>query len=374
MDTNKSRLHWLDNLRWFTVILVLVYHVFYLFNNKGVLGGIGGFVADPKGQPQDVITYILYPWFMMLLFLVAGISAKYALDKHSNREFIASRTRKLLVPATIGLFVFQWMTGYFNIQIAGVSQGISDKISTIPSVARYLSCVFVGIGPLWFIQDLWIFSLLLVLIKKIDRNDRFWQWCGKINMAGIILLGVIVYLGQQTLLMEPKMALGEGLYNGYKPIVYFIPFLLGYFVFSHEKAQELTVKMHLPILVAAIVTGIVLVATTWGQDYSTPQYLRSILNNLYAWLMILAMLGCFKAWFDRTNSFATYMSRSSFGIYVVHYLVIVSLGYMMKVYTTLSPFAIYIILLITVLTISPLLYEIIRHIPFVRWCVLGVKK
>ena len=374
MDTNKSRLHWLDNLRWFTVILVLVYHVFYLFNNKGVLGGIGGFVTDPKGQPQDVITYILYPWFMMLLFLVAGISAKYALDKHSNREFIASRTRKLLVPATIGLFVFQWMTGYFNIQIAGVSQGISDKISTIPSVARFLSCVFSGIGPLWFIQDLWIFSILLVLIKKIDRNDRFWQWCGKINMAGIILLGVIVYLGQQTLLMEPKMALGEGLYNGYKPIVYFIPFLLGYFVFSHEKAQELTVKMHLPILVAAIVTGIVLVATTWGQDYSTPQYLRSILNNLYAWLMILAMLGCFKAWFDRTNSFATYMSRSSFGIYVVHYLVIVSLGYMMKVYTTLSPFAIYIILLITVLTISPLLYEILRHIPFVRWCVLGVKK
>ncbi len=170
------------------------------------------------------------------------------------------------------------------------------------------------------------------------------------------------------------MALGEGLYNGYKPIVYFIPFLLGYFVFSHEKAQELTVKMHLPILVAAIVAGIALVATTWGQDYSTPQYLRSILNNLYAWLMILAMLGCFKSWFDATSPFATYMSRSSFGIYVVHYLVIVSLGYMMKVYTTLSPFAIYIILLITVLTISPLLYEILRHIPVVRWCVLGVKK
>ena len=37
MGTNKSRLHWLDNLRWFTVFLVLVYHVFYLFNNKGVM-------------------------------------------------------------------------------------------------------------------------------------------------------------------------------------------------------------------------------------------------------------------------------------------------------------------------------------------------
>ena len=132
--------------------------------------------------------------------------------------------------------------------------------------------------------------------------------------------------------------------------------------------------MHLPLLVLAVATGIVLVATTWGQDYSAPIYLRSILNNLYAWFMMLAMLGCFKSWFDRTSPFSTYMSRSSFGIYVVHYLVIVSLSYMMKVYTTLSPFAMYMILLVAVLTLSPLIYEILRRIPFIRWCVLGIKK
>lgn len=62
------RKHWIDNLRWTTVILVLIYHVFYFYNNKGVFGGIGGFVADPMKQPQDVVMYILYPWFMMLLF------------------------------------------------------------------------------------------------------------------------------------------------------------------------------------------------------------------------------------------------------------------------------------------------------------------
>ncbi len=32
---------WMDNLRARTVALVFVYHVFYLFNASGVLGGPG---------------------------------------------------------------------------------------------------------------------------------------------------------------------------------------------------------------------------------------------------------------------------------------------------------------------------------------------
>ena len=67
------RKHWIDNLRWVTVLLVLLYHVFYFYNNKGVFGGIGGFGEWPQcKQYQDVIMYILYPFFMPLLFLLAG--------------------------------------------------------------------------------------------------------------------------------------------------------------------------------------------------------------------------------------------------------------------------------------------------------------
>ena len=47
------RKHWIDNLRWVTVLLVLFYHVIYFYNNKGVVGGIGGFGDGP--QYQDVV-------------------------------------------------------------------------------------------------------------------------------------------------------------------------------------------------------------------------------------------------------------------------------------------------------------------------------
>ena len=67
------------------------------------------------------------------------------------------------------------------------------------------------------------------------------------------------------------------------------------------------------------------------------------------------------------------MTRSSYGLYIVHYLVVASFGYMMKTYTQLPSWSMYLILTVAVFTLSPLLYEVLRRIPFIRWCVLGVK-
>ena len=368
------RKHWIDNLRWVTVLLVLLYHVVYFYNNKGVFGGVGGFGDGP--QYQDVLMYILYPWFMPLLFLLAGISSRYSLEKVSAGKWFKSRTRKLLVPATIGLFVFQWMVGYFNTHVSG-----TDVLAAVPQPVKYLIWSVNGIGPLWFIQDLWLFSLILLIITAIDKNGRFHSWCGKIasgklDMALIVLLVFLFWLGEKTLIMEPRVQSLDGLYNLYKPVFYFVVFMMGYLVFSHDKVQDTLGRFWAPMMLFAVVTGSVLIVTTFGQNNTTPQYMASPLNCLYGWLMCIAMMGWFKAKFDRTGKFAGYMTKSSFGIYVVHYLVIAGLGSMMYFHMReqLSPLAMYIILTVTVFIVSPLLYEGLHRIPFVRWCVFGEKK
>ena len=365
------RKHWMDNLRWVTVLLVLFYHVFYFYNNKGVFGGIGGFGDYPEcKQYQDVVMYILYPWFMPLLFLLAGVSARYALEKQSAKEWFRARTRKLLVPGTIGLFVFHWMVGYFNTAVAART-GVFDGM---PLLVKYLMMAVSGIGPLWFIQVLWLLCLVLLLVRVIDRKDKFWNWCGKANLIVVILLGVLFWAGEQTMIQHPRPESLDGLLNLYKPLFYLVPFLMGYFVFSHDAVQEKLKKAWIPLLACAVVAGTVLVITTFGQDNTSPQYLGSWLNCLYGWLMCLAMIAWFKARFDRTGVFAGYMTRSSFGIYILHYLVIAALGYMMKMYTNLAPWMMYVILFVAVMTIPFALYEIIKRIPFIRWCVLGIKK
>ena len=364
----RMRKYWIDNLRWVTVLLVLLYHVVYFFNNKGVFGGIGGFGTFPEcPQYQDVVMYILYPWFMPLLFLLAGVSARYALEKYGGRAWFKARTRKLLVPSTVGLLVFQWMTGYFNTAVAART-GVFDGV---PFIGRYLICAFSGIGPLWFIQDLWLFSLILLVVRRLDAGNRLWNACGKLNIYGILLLGVVFWAAEQLLIRNPRPESADGLYNLYKPLFYLTVFLMGYFIFSHERVQEALGKARTPLLCCALVAGGVLIGTTFGQNNTTPQYLCSPLNCLYGWLACLAMMGCFQARFNGTGAAAGYLSRASFGFYIVHYLVIASLGYMMKTYTGLPAWSMYVILTLAVFTLSPLLYEILRRIPFVKWAVLG---
>ena len=371
-----ARKYWLDNLRWVTVLLVLLYHIFYFYNNKGVLGGVGGFGPYPETpQYQDVVMYILYPWFMPLLFLLAGISARYALERRPAREWFRDRTRKLLVPSTIGLFVFHWMVGYFNTAAAAKAGTLGE----MPVVAKFVVWSISGTGPLWFIQDLWLFSLVLLAFRAIDKSDRFHRWCGKISegkyaIVWIILLGVIYWAAEQLVIHNPRPESPDGLYNLYKPLFYLVIFLMGYYIFSHDRVQEALKSAWIPLMVCAIVAGTILIVTGFGRDYSSPEYLTSPLNCLYGWLACLALPGWFQARFDRTGAFAGYMTRSSFGLYIVHYLVIASFGYMMKIYTNLPPVAMYLILTVAVFALSPVIYEIVRRIPFIRWCVLGEKR
>ena len=44
-------------------------------------------------------------------------------------------------------------------------------------------------------------------------------------------------------------------YEFYKPVFYLIPFLMGYFVFSHDSIQEIVGRAWIPLMVCALVSG-----------------------------------------------------------------------------------------------------------------------
>lgn len=351
-----ERKYYLDNMRWITVLLVLVYHVFYLYNGVGVLGSIGTFA---EVQYQDAVLYVIYPWFMVLLFVVSGMSARYSLEKRTHKEFIKSRTVKLLIPSTLGVLIFQWIVGYMNIKIGG-------GLKMIPKFILYPICVLSGTGPLWFIQLLWLFSLLLIFIRKIDKKDRFYQLCGKANTGMILLLGLLIWGGAQILNM-PVITV-------YRFGIYFVGFLLGYFVLSHEQVLEKIEKIRIPMLALAVVGAVFYTWYYFGENYADSPCLKSFYTNAYLWIVILAMFGCFKVWGNKNGKLAAYMTKASFGIYVVHYIIVLYVCYFLKCYTAFPVAVIYILAIVATLVLSPVLYEILRRIPVLRFWILGIRK
>ena len=340
---------YLDNIRWATVLLVAAYHVCYLFNGLGIPGGIPGAESLPV---FDTFASAVYPWFMVLLFAVAGISARYALEKRTVRQFLRERRDKLLVPSTLGLFVVHWVTGYLNIKLGG-------GLEFIPAPLLYPIAAVSGIGPLWFAQMLFLFSCLLVPIRRLDRDGRL----GELPGWAVLLLFLPLW-GSAQVLNLPVLTM-------YRFGIYLTVFLVGYFVLSRERIQRELERFCLPLLGTAIASGAVYTVRWLGKNFTEPECLQSLLTNFYAWAAVLAVLGCGRRYWNWENDFTRTMCRCSFGVYVLHYPVLITICYILREYAGFSALGNYLLALVIGLPGTFGAYELIRRIPVVRYLVLG---
>lgn len=364
------RKYFLDHIRWITVLTVLFYHVLWIFNSLGVIGGLEKFKDN---QPWDVLLTIIYPWFMILLYLIAGISAKYALDFQSNKQFIKNKIDKLLIPSTLGLIGYQSFIGYLNLKIGKVW----DKI---PFPMNVLIAILSSVGPLWFVQMLFIFSILIVLIKKINFSLTLYNYCKKINIFILLLLGFVIW-GSSMILNTPVIIV-------FRWGIYFTVYLMGYFIFSHDEIQELIKKYHFIFLQLAFLFGLFYTYIFYRKNYVEQICLSHPLTNFYAWYMTLAILGYGKLYLDKEpkqflnsnrkisffGKLSNYMIKNSFGIYVVHYLLCLGPGYYLKFHTNLRMELIYLIDFLTTFLLSPLIFEILKRIPIIRYINFGIRE
>ena len=347
---------YIDNIRWITVVLVVIYHVIYMFNGIEVAGVIGPFA---KPQYQDVYQYIVYPWFMLLLFVVSGMSARFYLNHHSHKEFLKSRTIKLLVPSTIGLFVFWWILGYYNMAIGGAF----ENMNAVPKPVLFMIMAVSGTGVLWYIQLLWVFSLLLILIRKIEK-DKLYTVCRKTGVPVLIGLTLVIW-GAAQILNTPMIVV-------YRFGIYGVGFFLGYFIFSHDCVMEKLKKWWPVLSVAAIVIGIIFVMIFWGAPYAEHEVLDTFLCNLYAWISVLAIFAFMQKWGNFENAFTKFMNKKAWGLYLFHYLPLAACAWYLHIYAALPAVATYLCVGVVAFAGAFLLYEIISRIPGLRWCVCGI--
>ena len=351
------RKRYLDNIRWAVVAVVVVYHVFYMYNAEGVLGGLGK-ITKLDVQWYDLLLYAVSPWLMPVLFLVSGICARLALGKRSDREYFKSRTTKLLVPGTVGLFVFQFIQGWISISLG-------DGLGTIeaPGLVKYLIMALSGQGVLWYIQLLWVLTALLLLIRKLEK-DRLWTRCGHIGIAGIALLALPVWAAAQVLNTPVVVVYRFGFYG--------IVFLLGYFVFSHGETVDALKRYFVPLLGISAALGIAFCAVYFGQNYADAPVNRTPLFVGYAWFGSLAILGGAAKYADFETPFTRWMGARSFGLYVFHYLGVSAIALFLAKPVLVPPALAYLLSLIAGFAVGYLLNALISRLPFFRWAVLGI--
>lgn len=366
------RKHYLDNIRWITILLVVIFHIFYYYNNIGIEAMFAGAKAYTGAVSfAGLYQYFVYPWFMLLLFVVAGISARMALRKRTNREFLRARVDKILVPSTLGVLAFGWIGGYV-IYLHTAGANLAPEVPAFVRVIIVLSC---GIGALWFCHVLFVAVLVLMLLRKLlgcfgVDDDKACTWmesrtAGWVAFGAVMVIMYFIFWGGSHILNMP-------LITAYRNGIYIPAFLTGFYLFSNEKVVEKLKKAVLPLLVLCIGTGIFYMTRCYGQAYSDVKVLSRYDLNLYAFCMILFILGAGARFLDFNNKLTEYMRKCCFGIYVFHIPVMLVINYLLIGKSLPLP-VVYLVELVGALVISLLLNEAVRRIPILRYWILGIR-
>lgn len=165
----SMRKYYIDNLRWIIIFLLIPYHAAMAWN----VWQEPNYIYFESNKMISSIVVFLSPYFMPLMFLIAGISTKFALQKRTIRQYIQERAKKLLLPFAFGTITIMPLMTY-----------IADKFNYgyKGNLFRHYAIFFTrftdltgsdggfSVGQFWFILYLFVISLIAIGITLLQRK------------------------------------------------------------------------------------------------------------------------------------------------------------------------------------------------------------
>ena len=307
-----ERKHFIDNIRWMTLLLLFPFHTCIIYNNFGE----GNYIRGSESLILSNFTSILWPWFMPLLFVIAGISSMYSLRKRTVKEYFLERIKKLFVPLFFGIiFICPFLTFYAEKFHNNFTGTYFQQYILFFTKETNLTGYNGGFTPahLWFILYLLIISIIAIpffrsIPKKIDNVIT------KMNLFTLIFLFIIPFIGHFILDIGGR-SVGE----------LFCYFVLGYYVFSNEVIMEKCSKY-------CWLLGIISIVSLSIYLFNNNIIIHSIIQRLYGICFISFLLGIGKIKLNCSNKITEYFSNISFGIYLFHLSWITIIAYYLMQY------------------------------------------
>ena len=162
-----GRLLFVDNIRVFLTILVMLHHLMIIY------AGSGGWLYY-EGR-QDEIAAALGDWFcainqsyfMGLFLLISAYFVPGSYDRKGAAKFLKDRLIRLGIP----LVLYSWVIRPLFVYLALVRPvALSSSLWNWYRFSYFRDYGIIGGGPLWFIETLLIFSLAYVLWRLV--SDR----------------------------------------------------------------------------------------------------------------------------------------------------------------------------------------------------------
>jgi glucan biosynthesis protein C len=338
----KNYVDWLRNL---AILFLFPFHTARVFNE-----GSPFYIKGTENAFSSALVHTSY-WFMPLLFLLAGVSSFYALQRRSARSYVNERFSRLLVPLVFGVLVIVPPQAYYAMRFqlgyqGGYGEFLWSYFTDFSEWSEYAG----GISPahLWFIGFLFLMSIALAVpMSRAAGAGYSPAW-----MRHPILI-VLPFALLAALSAIPDV-------SGKNIFVFAAYFTFGFLIATSDAIIEMIERCRRAYLVAALLgaAGILFEISTTG---IRPGVVPTTLHHLVYWVTLLAMLGYGKRYLNGTSKFITYFTPAAFPVYILHqtYLVIVAYHVVPIVDHGVVP---YLLIMLVSFGASVATYELIRRL------------
>jgi peptidoglycan/LPS O-acetylase OafA/YrhL len=344
-----TRLFYIDHLRTALIVLVVLHHVSLVYGAS--LEGYY-YVEPPFTEPGAFRTLLVFAlanqaWFMGAFFLLSGYFTPGSFNRKGAGAFLKDRLLRLGIPLLLFYFVLSPISfiGYFLMppQLTGITRPLSWQVfwEAYPNLT--------GIGPLWFVAMLLVFSFGYAAFRMLSGGPDPSASDGP-EAPGFVGIAIfILALAIASYLMRMVIPLGRSVLQF--PTLAYLPQYLSFFVLGTIAARgnwfrKFSGTMGIAGFLAAVAASVLLFPLAFSGELFSIEISAALDNAfgagtwqsaLYAlWDsavavgMSLALITLFRRFIHGRGSFGRFLSRHSYAVYIIHIPIVVFLTYALR--------------------------------------------
>jgi peptidoglycan/LPS O-acetylase OafA/YrhL len=351
----QNRIYWMDNLRTVIIALVVLYHAGGVYEAAGLWGWFW-IVDDPTTITWVGIVGIVFDIFMMAtLFFLSGYLAQASLKNKTTWEFVKGKFKRLMIPWAIAVFTLIPLYKVIFLYSRGLPQEHWTTYFhlTNPNSQNWL----------WFLPLLFLFDLLFLGLSKLNvklpKISLAWAVAGATVIGFVTSFFIGSWFGFRSWTLTPILD-----FENERVLMYFMAFLLGVLAYRQKVFAEQP-KSKTAYIIASSIAWIPVTGHIFARIYPfffpqgfeiTPLYRLIWHASFYLALvvMVYVMVESFRLYITRTGSLWKALNRNSYGVYIIHVIMIGVFGTLL-LNTGLPALTKYPILVVTVYVASNLL-------------------
>lgn len=330
-EKNMENFYYFDALRAFMVLLGIALHgtISYGIESHGASWpfSIGEQETLTLWPYKDAKNHAFFDYFhnvihifrMPLFFVMAGFFGKYSYEKEGRLAFMQKRKKRILYPLLVFWPILFGLVGLSLLPLLNLKRALT--LDYVISVS----------GPihLWFLfYLLYCYSAVILLERYLKSNfmEKFiptFSSFMSIPLLSLFLAMIISFHGGAV------NAAASFLPDRGAFLVYFIFFIFGWMNYGRTPKRINSYSSN--ALVFLLGFGIVFYLTFDLRNLAQSNiFVLSFLSAFSAWSLIFSSLGLARRIYLKPHPAVTYLSTSSYWLYIFHFPMVILMVYLLK--------------------------------------------